>query len=45
MAANGAWLVVPVDFRAHGKDERLPIKALDDNIAHWKILVGELAGK
>ena len=42
---DGAWLMVPVDFRAHGKDERLPIKALDDNIAHWKILVGELAGK
>jgi acetylornithine deacetylase/succinyl-diaminopimelate desuccinylase-like protein len=43
--ANGAWLVVPIDFRAHGKDERLPVKALDDNIVHWKILVGELAGK
>jgi acetylornithine deacetylase/succinyl-diaminopimelate desuccinylase-like protein len=43
--ANGAWLVVPVDFRAHGKDERLPVKALDDNIAHWKILLTELAGK
>ncbi len=43
--ANGAWVVVPVDFRAHGKDERLPIKALDDNVMHWKILLGELAGK
>ncbi|MGB8693901.1 MAG: M20/M25/M40 family metallo-hydrolase [Steroidobacteraceae bacterium] len=43
--ANGAWLVVPVDYRAHGKDERLPVKALDDNVAHWKILLTELAGK
>ncbi len=43
--ANGAWVVVPVDFRAHGKDERLPVKALDDNVAHWKILLTELAGK
>jgi acetylornithine deacetylase/succinyl-diaminopimelate desuccinylase-like protein len=43
--ANGAWVVVPVDFRAHGKDERLPVKALDDNVAHWKILLAELAGK
>jgi acetylornithine deacetylase/succinyl-diaminopimelate desuccinylase-like protein len=43
--ANGAWLVVPVDFRAHGKDERLPVKALDDNVVHWKILLSELAGK
>jgi acetylornithine deacetylase/succinyl-diaminopimelate desuccinylase-like protein len=43
--ANGAWVVVPVDFRAHGKDERLPVNALDDNVAHWKILLTELAGK
>jgi acetylornithine deacetylase/succinyl-diaminopimelate desuccinylase-like protein len=43
--ANGSWVVVPVDLRAHGKDERLPVKALDDNIAHWKILLTELAGK
>ncbi len=43
--ANGAWIVVPVDFRAHGKDERLPVKALDDNVAHWKILLTEVAGK
>ena len=43
--ANGAWIVVPVDFRAHGKDERLPVKALDDNVAHWKILLTKLAGK
>ena len=42
---NGAWIRVPVDFRAHGKDERLPIKALDDNVMHWKILLGELAGR
>jgi len=43
--ANGAWVMVPVDFRAHGKDERLPVKALDENVAHWKILLGELAGR
>ncbi len=43
--SNGAWVMVPVDFRAHGKDERIPVKALDDNVAHWKILLKELAGK
>ena len=43
--ANGAWVVVPVDYRAHGKDERLPIKALDDNVVHWKLMLTELAGK
>jgi acetylornithine deacetylase/succinyl-diaminopimelate desuccinylase-like protein len=41
--ANGAWVVVPIDFRAHGKDERLPVKALDDNVVHWKIMLGALA--
>ncbi len=43
--ANGSWVVVPIDYRAHGKDERLPVKALDDDVVHWKILVTELAGK
>ena len=43
--ADGAWLVVPVDYRNHGRDERLPVKALDDDVAHWKILISELAGK
>ena len=42
--ANGSWVVVPVDYRAHGKDERLPVKALDDNVVHWKIMLTELAG-
>ncbi len=42
---NGVWLRVPDDLRAHGKDERLPVKALHDNVAHWAQLVTELAGK
>ncbi len=41
--ANGAWIMVPVDYRAHGKDERLPVKALHDTVVHWKIMLGELA--
>lgn len=41
---GGEWVRVPVDLRAHGKDERLPVAALDDNVAHWKLLVQELAG-
>ena len=43
--ANGAMVVVPTDFRAHGKDERLPIKSLDENVVHWKLLLSDLAGK
>ena len=42
---GGEWVRVPADLRAHGKDERLPVKALDDNVKHWMILVQELAGK
>lgn len=42
---NGGWVVAPIDFRAHGKDERLPIKSLDDNVVHWKLMLSALAGK
>ncbi len=42
---NGAWVRVPDDLRAHGKDERIPVKALHDNVAHWEQMVRELAGK
>jgi acetylornithine deacetylase/succinyl-diaminopimelate desuccinylase-like protein len=42
---GGVWVRVPVDLRAHGKDERLPVKALDDNVKHWMILAQEMAGK
>lgn len=41
---NGSWMVVPTDNRAHGRDERLPVKALDDNVTHWMLMVRELAG-
>ncbi len=42
---NGGWIVVPIDNRAHGKDERLPVQSLYDNVAHWRIMLTELAGK
>lgn len=42
---GGEWVRVPVDLRAHGKDERLPIAALDDNVRHWEIMLRELAGR
>ena len=42
---GGEWVRVPADLRAHGKDERLPVASLDDNVKHWEILVTELAGK
>ncbi|MBU6207292.1 MAG: peptidase dimerization domain-containing protein [Alphaproteobacteria bacterium] len=42
--ADGAWVVAPIDFRAHGRDERLPVGALDDNVNHMERLVKALAG-
>jgi acetylornithine deacetylase/succinyl-diaminopimelate desuccinylase-like protein len=41
---GGAWVVVPDDLRAHGRDERLPVGALDDNVNHWVHMVKALAG-
>jgi acetylornithine deacetylase/succinyl-diaminopimelate desuccinylase-like protein len=40
---DGSWGVVPDDERAHGKDERLPVQSLWDNILHWERIVRELA--
>ena len=42
---NGGWVVVPVDFRAHGKDERLPVQSLYDNVVHWELMLRDLAGR
>ena len=42
---NGGWVIAPVDYRAHGKDERLPVQSLYDNVVHWKLMLTELAGK
>lgn len=41
---NGAWVRVPVDLRAHGRDERLPVQALDDNVRHWMLMLRQIAG-
>jgi len=42
---DGSWGVVPDDLRAHGRDERLPVQALYDDIDHWVDLLTALAGK
>jgi acetylornithine deacetylase/succinyl-diaminopimelate desuccinylase-like protein len=42
---DGSWGVVPDDMRAHGRDERLPVKAFYDDIDHWVDMVTMLAGK
>jgi acetylornithine deacetylase/succinyl-diaminopimelate desuccinylase-like protein len=42
---DGSWGVSPDDERAHGRDERLPEKALYDDVGHWVDMVKALAGK
>jgi acetylornithine deacetylase/succinyl-diaminopimelate desuccinylase-like protein len=41
---GGEWLVIPEDERAHGLDERIPVKAFYDNIGIWTDMLKELAG-
>ncbi len=39
----GSWAIVPVDERAHGRDERLPVRAFYNEIDHWTDMVRRLA--
>lgn len=40
---DGAWGVVPDDLRSHGGDERLPVKALADDVDHWERMLRAIA--
>jgi acetylornithine deacetylase/succinyl-diaminopimelate desuccinylase-like protein len=40
---DGSWIISPEDERAHGRDERLPVKALDDDVDHWVRMITALA--
>ena len=41
---DGSWIVMPVDERAHGRDERLPVRAFYEDVDHWTDLIRRLAG-
>jgi acetylornithine deacetylase/succinyl-diaminopimelate desuccinylase-like protein len=41
---NGTWIVTPDDERAHGRDERIPIKSFYETLDHWHDLVKAMAG-
>jgi acetylornithine deacetylase/succinyl-diaminopimelate desuccinylase-like protein len=41
---DGSWIVIPDDERAHGKDERIPVKSFYETLDHWRDLVKALAG-
>lgn len=41
---NGTWIVTPDDERAHGRDERIPVKSFYETLDHWRDLVRAMAG-
>jgi len=41
---EASWGISPDDERAHGLDERIPVRAFYDNIVHWETMLRELAG-
>ncbi|MCA1653182.1 MAG: M20/M25/M40 family metallo-hydrolase [Sphingomonadales bacterium] len=41
----GRLIVAPTDFRAHGKDERLPVASLNQQVLHYELMLRELAGR
>jgi acetylornithine deacetylase/succinyl-diaminopimelate desuccinylase-like protein len=43
--ADGGWGISPDDERAHGLDERIPVRAAYDNVLHWEMMIRDLAGK
>jgi len=40
---GGPWIVVPADERAHGRDERIPVRAFYENVDHWTDMIRRLA--
>ncbi|MGE0178292.1 MAG: M20/M25/M40 family metallo-hydrolase [Sphingomonas sp.] len=40
---GGPWIVVPDDERAHGRDERIPVRAFYENVDHWTDMIRRLA--
>jgi acetylornithine deacetylase/succinyl-diaminopimelate desuccinylase-like protein len=41
---DGGWGISPDDERAHGLDERIPVRAMYDDVLHWEMLIRDLAG-
>jgi acetylornithine deacetylase/succinyl-diaminopimelate desuccinylase-like protein len=41
---DGSWGISPDDERAHGLDERIPVRAMYDDVLHWEIIFKALAG-
>ena len=42
---DGGWGISPDDERAHGLDERIPVRAMYDDVLHWELMIRDLASK
>jgi acetylornithine deacetylase/succinyl-diaminopimelate desuccinylase-like protein len=40
---DGSWGISPIDERAHGLDERIPVRAMYDDVLYWEMLMRSLA--
>jgi acetylornithine deacetylase/succinyl-diaminopimelate desuccinylase-like protein len=41
---DGSWGISPLDDRAHGLDERIPVRAFYDDVVYWQMIIRSLAG-
>ena len=41
---DGSWGISPTDDRAHGLDERIPVRAMYDDVVYWEMIIKSLAG-
>ena len=41
---DGSWALSPIDERAHGLDERIPVRAMYDDVVYWTMIFKSLAG-
>ena len=41
---DGSWGISPDDEREHGLDERIPVRAMYDDVLHWEMIIKALAG-
>jgi acetylornithine deacetylase/succinyl-diaminopimelate desuccinylase-like protein len=41
---DGSWGISPLDERAHGLDERIPVRAMYDDVVYWQMIFKSLAG-
>jgi len=41
---DSSWGISPLDDRAHGLDERIPVRAMYDDVVYWTMIFKALAG-